>query len=485
MNTHQENRSILLIDQRPTYPLKEKLSALGYRVLEGNKHLEDSFEKIIIHASVNGWTSIGQRAKRDKTKCIIIAIVENLEQAREAVNILSVDHLATSDEEAIYALEELEARPAPLEAQVQARTAALQQIKAQWEQTFDSFSEPTAVIDQEMKLIRINRAYAKELNREIVELPGRKCYELHRTAPYQAFPQHEGICIHCPAIDARKRNEPVSTTLVDSNGKHWLVSAHPVKIDGHLQSVVVQYSDVTSERKRLDQLATESKLAAVGNLAGAIAHELNSPMTSIMVFSESLARKTADGSELNENALEINEAARRCRRLIQGLLRFARRPREIEMSPISIGQVFDEVLPLLAHRLDVASVTLKDKLPFDLPQISGYIADIEHVLVDLLVNALEACSAGDEISISAEARNEFIDIIIEDTGEGMKEATLARAFDPFFSTKSGAQGRGLGLTTCESIIGQMGGSIALRSVFGEGTKAVLSMPIWREHNATE
>ncbi|MCK5799719.1 MAG: PAS domain-containing protein [Deltaproteobacteria bacterium] len=486
-------RRVLVLDARdePRDALQDALRQAGYELVDISNAEEFTLhlDILVAHPSTEGWPRNIERLLRDRTDCRVVGWVDTLAQASVAVNTLHVDRVVQGLPEAILAVKDLEApstRRPTLETRVVERTAALQQIKAQWEQTFDAVRNPLAIIDEDYHLIRVNRPYAHVLACGIIDLPGRRCFEarLKSEAAFEADDDHSP-CRSCPVQAALETGTSQDETLIDRAGRHWRVSASPVHLPDHAMSFVVQYHDVTQENRRQEQLRHESKMAAVGNLAGAIAHELNSPMTSILVFSEALAHKTPQGSELNDNALEINEAARRCRRLIQGLLRFARRPRSIDTGPVSLGQVFDETRPLLEHRLDVAQVTLENRLPFDLPRVCGRVADLEHVVIDLLVNALEACSAHDTITVSASATDTWIELLIEDTGKGMAPEVLEKAFEPFFTTKTDGRGTGLGLTTCETIVTQMGGEIVLTSTPDHGARATLRLPIYRDEETPQ
>lgn len=485
MSTNTQALTVLLLDGRdePARAVVMALEAIGAIVLRGGaEHLDSlAFDLVVAHPSTPGWPRVVERVCRDHPERQVIALVDELGEACVAINELAVSGVAMDVAMLTRQLEKLVTSPADLETRVQERTSTLQQIKAQWEQTFDAVRDPLAVLDEQYRVIRANRAYAELLGLPIVEVPGRICYQLRDGTP-GAFAELDDIsrCRECPVPQVRKNGEAATASMADTLGRRWLVSAFPVKLAGQPTSLVVHYRDVSALHARQDTLVRESKRAAVGDLAGAIAHELNSPMTSIMVFSEALARKTAEGSELNDNALEINEAARRCRRLIQGLLRFARRPRSVEMSGHSLGQIVDEIRPLLEHRLAVAGVTLDYELPPSLPALLVHVSDLEHVFVDLLVNALEACSSGDRIVLRArELANELLEVVVQDNGSGMSEEVRAQAFDPFFTTKSATQGTGLGLTSCEALITQMGGTIELTSTVGEGTCVVLQLPVAR------
>jgi signal transduction histidine kinase len=357
----------------------------------------------------------------------------------------------------------------------------LQQIKEQWEQSFDAVQDPMAVLAPDYRIVRANRAYAAHLGREIVQVPGKYCYELRSLSKNRYPLTDQGLCENCPAATTREDQAAASTNITDREERRWVVSAYPVRTE-IAGTVICHYRDVTSEVQRLGQIAIADKLASVGKLAGAVAHELNSPMTSIMVFSEALAQKAEDESIFYQHAVEINEAARRCRRLIQGLLHFARRPQSQQRTTVRVAEVWAEMQPLVRHRIDILGAVLEVDLPPDLPAVPVIVADLEHVLVALVTNATEACGKGDRIRLTAEvlSRDRFLQISVSDTGRGMSSEELASAMDPFFTTKPATQASGLGLTTVEAVLSEMGGTIRLESEEGQGTSAYVCLPLPEE-----
>jgi two-component system NtrC family sensor kinase len=466
---------------------RQRLAALYELYLDPADAPSSGVDAVVVHPSLEGWPRVVHRLRRDHQSAVLIAWVEQLAQATTAVNDLRARCVIHDLSELIVQLAKL-APVAPTESQefeirVQERTQALQQIKAQWEQSFDAVLDPMAVMDEHFRLIRVNRAYATHLGLPIVNIPGRFCYELQQAYEAGLVEQEQPengrcLCQNCPVRSSS--GMPKRATLIDKKGQRWAVAAYPISVADQPQSFVVHYRDITQAVQRLDRVARANKMAAVGSLAGAIAHQLNSPMTSIMVFSEALSRKTDPDSELHENAKEINDSAQRCRRLIQGLLRFARRPRAAQLEPVGLARVIAEMQPLVQHRVDVARVSLEVDVAMDSPLISGRHSDVEHLLVDLIVNALEACSPGDTISVWTESKPGHVQLCVKDSGRGMSEDVLASAFTPFFSTKQNDQGAGLGLTTCEAIVSEMGGTITLESRLGEGSCATLMLPVWTD-----
>ena len=439
---------------------------------------------VVVDAASPSWVKRAQATRRQDARLRVVAIIKDLGTACEAVNSGLADLLVESSESLAPLLDRLAVREPvtgwQLEQLVSHRTATLEQIKAQWEQTIDAMADPVAVLDADYRLIRGNLAFASTVGEGITTAPGHHCFAL-RDASSAPFSRDEGQpCIGCPVKTARESDRPASAVLSDISGQRWSVSCYPTTIAGAPGSVVVHYRNATVEMDHVAKAARENKMSAVGSLAGAIAHELNSPMTSIMVFSEALARKTDEGSELHENAMQVQESAQRCRRLIHGLLRFARRPKGREMGVVNLLQVISEVHPLVGHRIAVSRIDFSLQLDDQLPAVRGHHADVEHLLVDLLVNAIEACAPGDAITIEARAVDrDQVELIVRDTGRGMSPESLALAFEPFYSTKPRDQGTGLGLSTCEAIVAEMGGTIALASTLGEGTSAVVRIPAVR------
>lgn len=254
--------------------------------------------------------------------------------------------------------------------------------------------------------------------------------------------------------------------------------ATPPRSAQRLEGEVQQRTATLLELERQAKLARADKTSAVGKLAGAIVHQLNSPMTSILVFGEALLHKTSDDDELHQHAAEVVEAAQRCRQLLQGLLRFARRPRAAEAGGVPLAAVIAEVLPLVQHRLELAGIALALDLPTDLPAVRAPRSDLEHVLVDLLTNAIDACPSAATIRLSArhQAAAGMVELVVQDNGRGMTPEVLQAACDPFFTTQPAGQAAGLGLPTCEAILGALGGTLTLESALDHGTSVRVVLP---------
>ncbi|MCB9554931.1 MAG: ATP-binding protein [Deltaproteobacteria bacterium] len=438
---------------------------------------------LIVSSGVSDWPERVAAARELHPALRVILETDSLEAARVAINEVGIDQLVlTGDERALAeAITVLGSRPKraqlAIERLIQGRTAVLEQVKQQWEQSFDALADPLALLDEDFRIVRVNRAYADELGYDITAVPGQLCHQLWQARA--GFPStNDGPCRSCPMPIARNSAANASAVMTDARRRRWSVSCYPTLGPGDESHVLCHYRNISREAKRLDQLARADKLSAVGKLAGAVAHELNSPMTSIIVFAEALAKKTDADSPLHEHAREINASALRCRRLIQGLLRFARRSRPENREAVVLQQVLADVKPLVEHRLNMGGVRLVYDIPDSIPAVLAHVADVEHVLIDLITNATEACARGATITVSAKVAGDepAVEITVADTGRGMSADQLSRAFDPFYSTREGELAAGLGLTICESIISELDGSIDLVSELNVGTKAIVRLP---------
>jgi signal transduction histidine kinase len=225
-----------------------------------------------------------------------------------------------------------------------------------------------------------------------------------------------------------------------------------------------------------ERLLQTEKLAAVGQLAAGVAHELNTPLASIAGYAEELAEIARGGGEKIEQYTGVIRAqTERCKAITQSLLNFARkneiRPAKVDVNPLLREAVdylrFKKNAPRLEIDLDLdprGAVTTAD--PGQLLQ----------VFLSLLVNAADAIEGGGTITVTSRAEAGGVLVVVADTGCGIPDENLKKVFEPFFTTKAPGQGTGLGLSLSYGIVRGLGGSIELRSRVGEGTEVRIELP---------
>ena len=215
------------------------------------------------------------------------------------------------------------------------------------------------------------------------------------------------------------------------------------------------------------ELVLSERLASVGYLAAGVAHEINNPLAIIAGHAELLLRKADSLDPSVAQTLQVVcDEAFRCKQITGRLLSLARREREVRQ-PVSLREVADDVLKMVADLPKYRSRRLDMQIPVDLPLVvTASMAEMKQVLLNLVVNALEAVEpVHGEVAISGKAVNRSVELRVTDNGRGMDSATIDRVFEPFFTMHRGAgePGTGLGLSICHAIVGEHGGTIAAHS----------------------
>ena len=230
------------------------------------------------------------------------------------------------------------------------------------------------------------------------------------------------------------------------------------------------------------QLIRSGRLVSLGEVTASMAHEFNNPLGIIMGFVEDLLSSTESASP-NYRALQIiDEESKRCRQIVRDLMEYAR-PKSTEFCSTSIGHVIEKTLQLVENRFYKQKVTVEKTLEPDLPRIEADASQLEQVLVNLYLNAIDAMPEGGKLTVNAGiARSEgfapMAVITVADTGFGITETDLAKIFQPFFTAKK-RRGMGLGLPICERIIKNHGGKIEVESKPGKGTTFNIYLPLQR------
>jgi two-component system NtrC family sensor kinase len=278
---------------------------------------------------------------------------------------------------------------------------------------------------------------------------------------------------------------------ITGDGRQIWVSAVGTRIEyeGKMADLV-SARDIT-ERKRMEeekqkmeeQLRLASRLAAVGELAAGVAHELNNPIAAIQGFAQFLtARKDLD--ETIRNDLDtIYRESQRAAKITRNLLSFARR-HEPEKHLISLNEVIEKTLELRVHIMKLNNLELVVELAPDLPKTLADFHQMQQVFVNIVNNAeqamIEAHGKGRLVVKTRKAGN-MIQISFADDGPGISEENLKRIFDPFFTTKEVGKGTGLGLSICYGLVEAHGGRIYVRSKLRQGATFVVEIPIVSEN----
>ncbi len=244
-------------------------------------------------------------------------------------------------------------------------------------------------------------------------------------------------------------------------------------------AIVLQ--DVTDYRRLQEGMYNTEKLAAIGQLAAGVAHELNTPLGNILGYSQLIEGVQQDRDKLRSYTRIISTEAKRCSRIVEDLLRYARRDR---CNPETCGinavvrDVVETVMNCQGQRYDA---TIETTLADEEPEVQVGTGQLEIMLVNLLTNAMQASSGvriKPHISVRthADAQGAGV-VIIEDNGPGVPSGLQNRIFDPFFTTKDVGEGTGLGLAITQAMVAKIGGSLRFDASYKEGARFILKLPL--------
>ncbi|MDO8585470.1 MAG: GAF domain-containing protein [Armatimonadota bacterium] len=254
-----------------------------------------------------------------------------------------------------------------------------------------------------------------------------------------------------------------------------LSASQLVNSGGDRLGLVIIFEDVTREIEMEDQFRRMSELAAVGQLAASIAHELRNPLSSIKGAAQYLQKEYEDHSSVSEFLSIIIEEVNGLSRLTTEFLDFAR-PIQLELKPLNLNSVVEKTLQLMSVHIAESNVALKSELSEDLPEIEADGNQITQALRNVIINALQAMPSGGELTVETKpSPGRGAELWVHDTGVGIAADKLDRIFVPFFTTKT--KGTGLGLSVVRKIVENHGGRAVVRSAPQEGTSFGIILPL--------
>lgn len=242
-------------------------------------------------------------------------------------------------------------------------------------------------------------------------------------------------------------------------------------------ALVLERRRTEEERRKLrEQLRHADRLATIGQLAAGVAHELNEPLGNILGFAQLAAKIPGLPEQAARDLDRIVRAALHAREVVRKLMLFSRQtaPRKTR---VDLNQVVREGLYVLESRCAKAGIELVRELSPDLPELTADPSQIHQILVNLVVNAVQAMPAGGRLTVRTAADSTHAALVVEDTGTGMSEEIRQRIFTPFFTTKDVGEGTGLGLAVVHGIVASHGGTIQVESELGRGSRFEVRLPL--------
>jgi signal transduction histidine kinase/DNA-binding response OmpR family regulator len=228
-------------------------------------------------------------------------------------------------------------------------------------------------------------------------------------------------------------------------------------------------------RRTQAQLIQSAKLAAIGELAANVAHEINNPLTSVLGFASYLAEQIPTGQPMREELDLILEEATRARDIVRDLLNFSRQ-REFEPEVTAINPVLEQTVSMVRRQGSLENITLEEHYAEDLPPVEIDVSRIKQVFLNIISNAVYAMKDGGTLALRTRRADGMVCVDFADTGSGIAPEHLDRIFDPFFTTKPAVSGTGLGLSVSLGIVQSHGGTIEVQSAVGTGSTFTVRLP---------
>lgn len=355
-------------------------------------------------------------------------------------------------------------------------TGSLRELESQrayLQDLIDSLQDGLVVVDREMRIELANQTALQTWGRD--DLVGLSLRETALNAAAEiAFRTLQTGELTRKEAELGLHGEPMSFEIYCS----------PVwGRQGEVLRVIVLFRDVTERKLFERQINRAERLASVGQLAAGVAHEINNPMAAITTCAEGLERYldsdlgiAADQKrEVQEYLTTIGEAASRCKEITQRLLSVSADEAEVGFQVVDLAGTVREVVTLVGHEAEHRNISFQSGINGQC-RVLGDPKKLAQLLLNLILNSMEAVSAKGQVKVSVGPKDDFVEIRISDNGCGIPEAHLDRIFDPFFTTKREGRGTGLGLSICEGIVRQHQGRIYVRSEEGIGTDVAVLLP---------
>lgn len=351
--------------------------------------------------------------------------------------------------------------------------------KKEWEETFLAVTDPIFLIDTDYNVLLHNNRLPPAMSGFWNQAVSNKCFaRLHGlTHP----------CDNCPIKEVQRTLKPVFQRWQTDAGLILDLSYYPVlNEEKQLSAVTIIIKDVTDKTKMEAQLVQTAKLAALGEMAAGVAHELNSPMTVIIGTAQLLARDLQqDGQYDRAEVLEdIINSGIRCKRIIQNLLTFSRQNQPPVMD-IDLNAEVERVLSMIQYQINRSQIRIVEQLAPFLPRLTANGPQIQQVLTNFLINARDALGDVERrekvitvaTSLLVKHGKRWAVLSVKDNGTGIAPENLSKIFTPFYTSKEATKGTGLGLSVSLGIAESHNGTIEVESRLGEGSTFSLLLPV--------
>lgn len=411
----------------------------------------DTFVKGVAKGDLYTEIKVGSRDEIGELSHTINVMVERLKASKEEIDKWNIE----------------------LQQKITAKTKELQESEQKYHRLFENADDAIFTVDMLTgRIIEANSRGSKLTGYSKEELLSMHVWEIH---PENEVEKSKGIikntCTNRHYSEENMNFLKKDTTLIPIDIGASLIEYGDKKV------IQMRCRDITKRKKLELQLIQSDKMAAIGELAGGLAHQLNNPLVGVLNFAQLLISRMDENDPLRPLADTIERAGMQCHKIIKNLLKFSRESK-FGFMPLDINQVIEDVLSMSEKQLSSKGIELIRQLSPDLPQIEGNETQLGQVFLNLINNSIHAMPEGGRLIITTRSitdnqpesgeddsnmPNKSIVIAIEDSGHGIPKKYINKIFEPFFTTKDKDKGTGLGLSVAYGIIKDHGGMIEVES----------------------
>lgn len=362
----------------------------------------------------------------------------------------------------------------------------LNMFTARWEKIFIAIQDPALVVSNDYRILEANPATFAAAKKRRPEVIGQNiCAILH--GGHSSGNQ-------CPIeqLIGHQQTRISETELHGLHGSYMLTVSPLVEENGEINATLLVARNLTAEEVLRAETIRVAQLAAIGELASGVAHEINNPINGIINYAQIILDDPQD-KQANEHLVNIISESKRIAGIISKLLDFARRREEVA-APSVIPKIITNSLQLIDHLLRKDGIIYSINLADSLPTLMCNEQQLQQVILNMISNARFALNMKyprpcpeKRLKIKGElhqqGKNESIRLSFTDYGVGIEPENLDRLFDPFFSTKPKGEGTGLGLSISHGLVRDHGGHIRVRSKLGEWTRFIIDLPLQAKKGA--
>jgi two-component system NtrC family sensor kinase len=367
-----------------------------------------------------------------------------------------------------------------LASEVALRTREIESQRQFTAQIIDSLPVGLYVIDRQYRIQAWNRK--RETGTQGVardEALGRTVFEVLHRQPKDLLRQEFDRIFRTGRME---QMEVESSATGES--RYYRLTKIPMRLGGDEVSHVITIGEDITEWKAVQKaIAQTEKLAAVGQLAAGVMHEINNPLATIGACLEALASRRSEvpagvRKAFDEYLRIMESELSRCKRIVDGLLDFSR-PKARQKKPVALAQIVEDALFLVRHHDRFKRIKLVRQVAEDLPLVRANAEQLIQVLLALMINAIDAMEGEGTLTVAAGRSPERwgeVFVAVTDTGIGIPAEYLSKIFEPFFTTKAPGRGTGLGLSICYGIVAEHDGRIEVESAPGGGSTFRVLLP---------